>query len=258
MQLVLSLFPGIDLLGRGFEVEGFCVVRGPDKIFGQSVTDFTPKPHAFNGIIGGTPCQDFSRKRRHPPTGLGLAMLREFARIVHQAQPDWFLLENVPDVPDIQIAGYQVQRFNLNANECGVGQSRLRCFQFGNRAGYQIVIPRSQTVPAESQPTVMCADQREWQEVCRLQGLPDGFDLPWPKGFKKRAVGNGVPIPMAQTVARAIREATWPAKRSSVTLCQCQCGRILTGRQKAATAACRKRLEKARKEPRPIVTWPGA
>lgn len=24
-QLVLSLFPGIDLLGRGFEAEGFCV-----------------------------------------------------------------------------------------------------------------------------------------------------------------------------------------------------------------------------------------
>jgi len=27
MQLVLSIFPGIDLLGRGFEAEGFCVVR---------------------------------------------------------------------------------------------------------------------------------------------------------------------------------------------------------------------------------------
>jgi hypothetical protein len=26
-KLVLSLFPGADLLGRGFESEGFCVVR---------------------------------------------------------------------------------------------------------------------------------------------------------------------------------------------------------------------------------------
>ena len=26
-ELVLSLFPGVDLLGRGFEAEGFCVVR---------------------------------------------------------------------------------------------------------------------------------------------------------------------------------------------------------------------------------------
>jgi hypothetical protein len=31
--LVLSLFPGIDLLGHGFELEGFCVVRGPDVIY---------------------------------------------------------------------------------------------------------------------------------------------------------------------------------------------------------------------------------
>jgi hypothetical protein len=30
--LVLSLFPGIDLFGRGFEAAGFCVVRGPDLI----------------------------------------------------------------------------------------------------------------------------------------------------------------------------------------------------------------------------------
>ncbi len=29
-QLVLSLFPGLDLFGKGFEAEGFCVVRGPD------------------------------------------------------------------------------------------------------------------------------------------------------------------------------------------------------------------------------------
>ena len=30
MNLVLSSFPGIDMLGRAFEEHGFCVVRGPD------------------------------------------------------------------------------------------------------------------------------------------------------------------------------------------------------------------------------------
>lgn len=29
-RFVLSLFPGIDVLGLGFEHEGFVVVRGPD------------------------------------------------------------------------------------------------------------------------------------------------------------------------------------------------------------------------------------
>lgn len=33
-NLVLSLFPGFDLLGRAFEEEGFTIVRGPDKIWG--------------------------------------------------------------------------------------------------------------------------------------------------------------------------------------------------------------------------------
>lgn len=40
--LVLSLFPGIDLLGAAFELEGFTVVRGPDPIFGGDVRAFHP------------------------------------------------------------------------------------------------------------------------------------------------------------------------------------------------------------------------
>ena len=32
--LVLSVFPGIDLLGRAFEEQEYCVVRGPDLLWG--------------------------------------------------------------------------------------------------------------------------------------------------------------------------------------------------------------------------------
>jgi DNA (cytosine-5)-methyltransferase 1 len=69
MELVLSLFPGIDLLGRGFEAEGYCVVRGPDKIFGGDIHAFHALPGRFDGVIAGTPCQDYSTARRAPPTG---------------------------------------------------------------------------------------------------------------------------------------------------------------------------------------------
>jgi site-specific DNA-cytosine methylase len=79
---VLSLFPGIDLMGRGFEQEGYCVVRGPDLIFGGDVRAFHPPPGRFDGIIGGSPCQDFSTARRCPPTGYGVEMLHEFCRCV--------------------------------------------------------------------------------------------------------------------------------------------------------------------------------
>jgi hypothetical protein len=36
--LVLSLFPGIGLLDMAFEEEGFCVVRGPDLLWGSVPT----------------------------------------------------------------------------------------------------------------------------------------------------------------------------------------------------------------------------
>ncbi len=56
--LILSLFPGIDLLGRAFEETGFCVVRGPDLITGGDIRSFHPPAKQFAGVIGGPPCQD--------------------------------------------------------------------------------------------------------------------------------------------------------------------------------------------------------
>lgn len=39
-ELVLSLFPGIGLLDMAFEEEGFCVVRGPDLLWGGDIKNF--------------------------------------------------------------------------------------------------------------------------------------------------------------------------------------------------------------------------
>jgi DNA (cytosine-5)-methyltransferase 1 len=39
--LVLSLFPGIGLFDMAFEAEGFCVVRGPDLLWGGTCIDST-------------------------------------------------------------------------------------------------------------------------------------------------------------------------------------------------------------------------
>lgn len=68
-QLVLSLFPGIDLLGKGFEAEGFCVIRGPDLLFGGDVREFHVPANRFDAIIGCPPCPDFSKARRSAATG---------------------------------------------------------------------------------------------------------------------------------------------------------------------------------------------
>lgn len=60
-NLVLSLFPGIGLLDQAFEEVGYCVVRGPDLLWGGDVHVFAPPPGCFVGVIGGPPCKAFSR-----------------------------------------------------------------------------------------------------------------------------------------------------------------------------------------------------
>jgi DNA (cytosine-5)-methyltransferase 1 len=248
MMFVLSLFPGIDLLGIGFERNGFCVVRGPDLLYGQDIRNFHPPKNKFDGVIGGSPCQDFSKARRTNPTGYGMEMLNEFIRVIDEAQPDWFLLENVPTIPDININNYSIQRLDLNALECGLRQNRLRHFQYGSKFGYVITPIRSKKNTKNIEPTCLASEgkyksRRSWEEFCKLQGLEPTFDLP---GLSIRnkysAVGNGVPVPMAERLAAAIITA----KHHSGDLCGCGCGRLIQGRKQFATAACRKRIQRKR------------
>lgn len=236
-MLVLSLFPGIGLLDRGFEDAGFCVVRGPDLIFGGDIRKFTAMSGKFDGIIGGPPCQDFSKARRTDPTGNGLEMLEQFKRIVLQASPVWWLAENVPGVPDIRIEGYSWQRLDLNAADFGSKQRRLRHIQFGTTDGTQLMIDRpSGNRGGES--TVTANDNRPIEELVTLQGLPVGFDIPaFTRSGLARAIGNGVPYPIARALAESVKiRCDWGR------LCACECGRRVTGRQLTATGACRKRI----------------
>lgn len=247
-ELVLSIFPGIDLLGRGFEEKGFCVVRGPDKLWGGDVRDFHPPADVFDGVIGGSPCQDFSRARRSPPTGEGLEMLAEFARVVTEAQPLWFLLENVPTVPDVTVPGFYIQRFDLNARECGMRQRRLRHFQFGSRDGSFLAPDRSITTEPVEDIAMATegtkVDRRDWATFCRVQGLEEPLDL---RVLTIRgrylAVGNGVPLPMARVLAEAVtdREVTKAGR-----YCVCGCGRPVTELCTYAGPACRKRAQRRR------------
>lgn len=224
-MLVLSLFPGIGLLDRGFEDAGFCVVRGPDLIFGGDIGNFSVPAGRFDGVIGGPPCQDFSKARRTPKTGNGLEMLTEFKRIVEEARPNWWLAENVPGVPDIRINGYSWQRLDLNATCFGSKQRRLRHVQFGSVDGTQLILDRSDSNGAE--PTVLANDTRPLSEIAALQGLPEDFDIPaFTRGALVRAIGNGVHYGMSKALANAVMSRRyvmclflWPASNRKTNLC---------------------------------------
>lgn len=261
-QLVLSLFPGIDILGMGFEQNGFCVVKSNDIILGSTIETFYPVHNRFDGIIGGSPCQDFSKARRTPPTGYGLKMLAQYARVVSQARPRWYLLENVPQVPTLQIKGYYVQRFELSPLECGGVQNRPRHFQFGSSEGLIIEIHR-ETFTGTPAPCVTASEsnapnRRTFADVCKLQGLPENFDLPdFTKAGKYKAVGNGVNLHVSRRIAQSISEATArtvPVTIHNTRFCACGCGRRVTARQKSAIPSCRKRIERQRKNPN-VFLW---
>lgn len=171
-KLVLSLFPGIGLLDMAFEEAGFCVVRGPDVLWGGDIRRFHPPVGKFDGVIGGPPCQSFSsmahlvRANGHEPKFGNL--IPEFERCVSSARPQWFLMENVRAAPVPTADGYSVKEFYLNnawiLGDDGFGQEqeRLRRFSFGIQGGGPVNLMRWIDLAALMLPktsgTIVCGD----------------------------------------------------------------------------------------------------
>lgn len=126
-QLVLELFPGAGLFGKAFEALGATVVRGPDILWGGDVRDF----HAidvrgrFDGIIGGPPCQQFSKAAALGSRALNL--IPEFVRVVEEARPRWAVMENVREA---HLFAPKWATVNLCDWDCGGNTHRSRGFWF--------------------------------------------------------------------------------------------------------------------------------
>lgn len=216
MTLVLSLFPGIGLLDRAFEEEGFCVVRGPDLLWGGDIKTFSPPAGVFDGVIGGPPCPAFSSaaniaraagKRVKPD------LIPEFARIVEEAHPAWWVMENVPSA--YAPPGLDCTEICFDNRWVGGEQHRMRRFW----SNLELDVAFNALKPAARHPTAAMSiwkdgrqygdhTVRRFREVCEWQELPDGFELP---PFRVRdaiqAVVNGVPLPMGRAIAKAVKRA---------------------------------------------------
>ena len=240
-QLVLSLFPGIGLLDMAFEEAGFCVVRGPDLLWGGDVKTFHPPAGKFDGIIGGPPCQAFSRLRhmvKHNGYEIAPDLIPEFERCVTEARPGWFVMENVIDAPAAHVPGYQVSNAVVRDVWIGGLTDRLRRFSFGGevvdapgRIEYvalhgdpehsalasgggrpvPVAVGGSGKVKRSAKSALKNYGYKTtgaFENHKRLQGLSSDFDLP---GFtvsgKVKALGNGVPLPMGRAIAQAAKRA---------------------------------------------------
>lgn len=93
-------------------------------------------------IVGGPPCQDFStagKRKEGEKADLTVA----FARIVSSCNPQFILMENVPQVrlsnsykklrQILAPNGFKFKEFVLDSSVCGVPQLRKRFFAFGWR-----------------------------------------------------------------------------------------------------------------------------
>lgn len=216
---VLSVFPGIGLLDRAFESEGFCIVRGPDVLWGGDVRAFHPPAGIFDGVIGGPPCQSHSslvhlvRARGNEPRFPDL--IPEFSRIVIESAPHWLLMENVPGapLPDLSHA-YSLLPFLLDNADLDSGdglgheQMRTRRFTFGVRHPYR------------------ARDLRQWIQLAVLR-LPkvsgavtqtEVNNSPEAKGrtLKSAVIGHGGPTPQ-QRFPQRLRRHTVVGGRAGIT-----------------------------------------
>lgn len=256
-SLVLSVCPGLDLLGRAFELEGCCVVRGGDPLFGQiGIEDFHPPRGIFCGVIGGPPCgrwaktRNLAKGKEKQPN-----LIPEFERVVAEAQPRWFLMENVTGAPIPQVEGYNTQSVIIYAWELGSPQRRPRRFTFGSNPPLLLLWPHGERPPRGSltliakkglQPgqrkvlptmpatnttlRLRCGERvRVRGKTCfTLADYREGFGLPpdWDapvltqKG-KFKILGNSVPLVVGRALARIIiqGDATASSGQGSGGIC---------------------------------------
>lgn len=153
-------------------------------------------------IVGGPPCQDFSKAGLRIP-GERAEMTQIFAQIICVLRPHWFMFENVPEAAkssEYRYArglwkrhGYGLTEVMEDASLHGVPQRRNRFFCIG-RLNERDGFLKSAIVAARSKkPTVMrdILNPREYPEDKELLDRGYFFARPW-SGKKDVPGGRGV------------------------------------------------------------------
>jgi DNA (cytosine-5)-methyltransferase 1 len=199
-------------------------------------------------VIGGPPCQLFSQMRHiQPLAGQKHGnLIPEYERVVGEAQPEWYVMENVRDAPLPAVSGYEVYAQLLKDVWVGGETMRVRRISFGTHDGRRLGVEQMALHTPEPEvaalagggdrdrPVAMVRDGKGGHRPkkqygnsgprtalgrstsgdgfafkLRQQGLPADFlaGAPFTASGKSHAVGNGVPLPMGRAIAKAVKAA---------------------------------------------------
>jgi DNA (cytosine-5)-methyltransferase 1 len=156
-------------------------------------------------VIGGPPCQGFSPLNREAVGFERRGLWREYVRALEQADPDVFVMENVPEllrsaeyaafkVRAEEDLGFFVDEGVLNAADFGVPQRRRRAIAIGTKRGVNVPWP-SQT---HGDPDLE-HDCENWvtfrTAVEGLPRVPDGADWHRPRNPRPTSVRRYKAVP---------------------------------------------------------------
>lgn len=291
---VIDLFAGCGGLSLGFQKAGFEIAAAYDfwdeaiaiykrnfdhPIYKRDLNDIDDLSDMEalrpNVIIGGPPCQDYS-SAGHRNENLGRAHLTiKYAEIITRIRPQFFLMENVPNIQKseklgivlsmFKEVGYGITRMVMDASKCGVPQKRRRYIVIGGlnendgfldslllegqskksmtlrdyfgdslEFEYYFRVPRSYSrrgifsidepsmtirgvdrpvpsgysghpndpIPLNPSIRTLTPQERSW-----IQTFPRDFD--WGEGSKTNlnlAIGNAVPVKLAEYIARCLKQ----------------------------------------------------
>lgn len=210
MMKVIDLFAGVGGLSLGFSQEGFEIVFANEydksiaasfkknhpntEVDDRDIRDidfdqtFLPYRGKITVVMGGPPCQGFSQKGKR----IGMKddrnfMFQQFVRVVKTVEPEFFILENVPNILTAENGyfkqeiidmfselGYDVKAKVLKAENFGVPQKRRRAVFLGRKGKLNFDIPegnREYTTVSDAIDDLPVLHSGEGLEISRYDKL---------------------------------------------------------------------------------------
>lgn len=134
-------------------INDHCTVRDIRAVHGRELLDELGLAE-LDVLSGGPPCQGFSKQKRgaHLKADERNDLVREYARLIREAQPKTFIFENVQifgqkrgreliEYVEETLPGYDIHRFFVSGSDFGLAQKRSRFVMIGVRHDVSSLVP---------------------------------------------------------------------------------------------------------------------